>query len=113
MESALNLRQFCNISQIIIFYRTPSSLAVYNTYNCLGTFSRVQGTLYFLYNYRSDANPVNHRLILGRVTVSTKKLDELNIVSHDGPNQYGGAKFVHMSRIYYYGRSNKIYNGNT
>jgi hypothetical protein len=40
-------------------------------------------------------------------------MDELNIVSHDGYNQYGGAKFVHMSRIYYFGRSNKIYKGDT
>jgi NAD-dependent oxidoreductase involved in siderophore biosynthesis len=66
-----------------------------------------------LYNYRNDANPVNHRLILGRVTVSTRRLDELNIVSHHGSNIYGGAKFVHMSRIYFFGRTNKIFNGNT
>jgi len=66
-----------------------------------------------LYNYRNGANPVNHKLILGRVTVSTKRLDELNIVSHDGNNIYGGAKFVHMSRIYYFGRSNKIFNAGT
>jgi hypothetical protein len=66
-----------------------------------------------MYNYRKDANPTNHKLILGRVTVATKKLDELQIVSHSGLNLYGGARMIHMSRIYYFGTSNNIYNGNT
>jgi len=34
------------------FNSTPNQLSTYNTYNCLGSFSRTLGTLFFLYNYR-------------------------------------------------------------
>lgn len=42
-------------------------------------------------------------LTFGRVSYTGFKVDTLDIVNHFGTNNYGGARFVHMSRFYYWG----------
>jgi hypothetical protein len=38
-----------------------------------------------------------------RIRYSTGRLEVISIVNHDGPNNYGGARFLNPTRIYYWG----------
>jgi hypothetical protein len=72
-------------------------------------YQRDLGLAYTLYNDRRDSSPSNYKLILGKVSYTNSKIEVITVLNHDGPNNYFGAKFVHMSRIYYWGQSKKIY----
>ena len=77
---------------------------------CLGVISKGQGIAYTLYNNRMNASPNNYELTLGKVYFTgSKKIEILSVSNHNGPNVYGGARFVHNSRFYYWGSSKQIY----
>lgn len=81
----------------------------------MGVYSKgVAGTAYTLFNNRMDASSANYKLFLGKVTFTgSKKLEILQVQNHNGPNVYGGAKFIHNSRFYYWGSSQLIYTQTT
>ena len=94
----------------MIFYRTPTTLGSNYNYVCLGVVSKGAGIAYTLYNNRMNASPSNYQLTLGKVYFTgTKRVEILQVSSHDGVNVYGGARLAHNSRVYYWGSSKKIY----
>ena len=74
-----------------------------NRYFCLGIYQKDIGTAYVLYNNRKDASPANYLLTFGRVSYTSSKIDTIDLTNVIGSNNYVGAKFVHMSRFYYWG----------
>lgn len=76
---------------------------------CLSIYQKDVGTAYTLYNIRKDNSPTNYNLVLARISYTGSKMDLISVKNHYGTNNYGGAKFMHMSRFYFWGQSRKLY----
>jgi hypothetical protein len=66
-------------------------------------YQKAYNMAYVLYNDRSAASSLGYTLYYGRIDYINKKIDSIPIVSHNGPNNYYGAVFVHQARFYYFG----------
>lgn len=64
---------------------------------------------YTLFNDRRDNSPSNYKLILGKVSYTNSKIEIISVANHDGNNNYFGAKFMHMTRFYFWGQSKLLY----
>jgi len=87
---------------------TPSLEASNNRYFCLGMYQKELGLAYTLYNDRRDNSPSNYKLILGKVSYTNSKIEVISVNSHSGANNYFGAKFIHMTRFYFWGQSKQL-----
>lgn len=70
-------------------------------------------TSYTLYNDQSSVLTSDYKLYFGRISYALAKLELIEVTNHNGDNNYGGAKFVHGFRFYYWGQTNKIYLSST
>lgn len=61
-----------------------------------------------MFNDRGSNTASGYMLYYARIRYNTGRLELISVINQDGSNNYGGARFMNPSRIYYWGQSMKI-----